>query len=202
MGSGLFRPRPHARLPGLGDGTVAEADRSPGIRPQPTLWRRLDALARSAFPVASTVILMILSHAPVGGSVLLPAVAVASVFFWSLFRPAAMPPPAVFMIGLLLDLLGWLPVGVGILVLLLVHGFCVRWRLTLTRQGFLLIWFVFLAFAVAAAGLMWAATALLTFQWLPLKTAMFQAIFTAALYPALAIPLARAHHTVADPEQA
>ena len=37
----------------------------------------------------------------------------ACVYFWSLFRPAAMPPPVVFLIGVLLDLLGYLPLGVG-----------------------------------------------------------------------------------------
>lgn len=148
---------------------------------------------------------MLLSNAPFGvldQPVMLPAVTVASVFFWSLFRPASMPPPAVFLIGLLLDLMGWLPVGDGVITLLLVHGLSVRWRRVLVRQGFLTIWIAFLGFAAAAAALIWAIAALLAFRLLPLGPAIFQAVLTAALYPALAILFARAHSTVADPARA
>ena len=83
---------------------------------------------------------MLLTETPLGiaeQAALLPAVTLACVYFWSLFRPAAMPPPVVFLIGVLLDLLGYLPLGVGALTLLAVHGLAVRWRRVLTRQGFL-----------------------------------------------------------------
>ena len=184
---------------------MVEVDRAPGIRPRPTLARRLDMLARRCFPVACTVALMLLSNAPLGvpdQPVMLPAVTVASVFFWSLFRPASMPPPAVFLIGLLLDLMGWLPVGDGVITLLLVHGVCLRWRRVLVRQGFLMIWIAFLGFAAASAALIWAIAALLAFRLLPPGPAIFQAVLTAALYPALAILFARAHGTIADPGRA
>ena len=184
---------------------MVEVDRAPGIRPRPTLARRLDMLARRCFPVACTVALMLFSNAPLGvpdQPVMLPAVTVASVFFWSLFRPASMPPPAVFLIGLLLDLMGWLPVGDGVITLLLVHGVCLRWRRVLVRQGFLMIWIAFLGFAAASAALIWAIAALLAFRLLPPGPAIFQAVLTAALYPALAILFARAHGTIADPGRA
>jgi rod shape-determining protein MreD len=181
---------------------MAEADRSPGIRPRPTFGRRLDGLSRQAFPVAATVVLMLLSNAPLGSPVLLPAVAITSVFFWSIYRPAAMPPPAVFVLGLLLDLLGWLPIGVSAVNLLLVHAFCLRWRRTLARQGFTLVWLAFIPFAIISSALIWAFTSVLTFRLLPIGPALFQAVFTSALYPAIAIPCTVAHRTVADPERA
>ena len=140
---------------------VTDVDRSPGIRLRPTIRRRLDAAARQGFPIGSTLVLMLFGNAPLGGPALLPAVTITSVFFWSLYRPGAMPPPAVFLLGLLLDLLGWLPVGDGVVVLLLIHGFCVRWRRGLARQGFLVVWLVFLGFSVVAAALIWAIAALL-----------------------------------------
>jgi len=184
---------------------MVEVDRAPGIRPRPTLARRLDVVARRCFPVSCTVALMLLANAPLGvpdQPVMLPAVTVASVFFWSLFRPASMPPPAVFSIGLLLDLMGWLPVGDGVITLLLVHGLCLRWRRTLVRQGFLMVWIAFLGFAAGSAALIWAIAALLAFQLLPPEPAIFQAVLTGALYPVLAITFARAHRTVADPARA
>ena len=104
---------------------MAPPDQTPGIRPRATLGRRLDIAARHTFPAGSTIVLMLLTGTPFGfaeQAVLLPAVALACVYFWSLVRPAATPPPVVFLIGLLFDLLGYLPLGVGPLTLLVVHG--------------------------------------------------------------------------------
>ena len=184
---------------------MARSDQTPGIRPRATLGRRLDIAARHAFPASCTLLLMLLTLTPLGiadQAALLPAVTLACVYFWSLHRPVAMPPPVVFMIGLLFDLLGYLPLGVGVLSLLFVHGVALRWRGTLTGRGFLTAWLAFAAVAACAALLGWALTALLSFRLLPVGPALFQAVLTIALYPALAIVFNGAHRTVADPERA
>src|SRR5487761_2561629 len=141
---------------------------APGIRPRPSLWRRLDAIARASFPLTCTVLLMLL------------AIAIISVYFWSLFRPPAIPPLAVFLLGLLLDLLGWLPLGTGPFCLLAVLAFCQRWRRGLANQGFLLVWLVFAGFATAAAVVLWGFASLLTLRLMPAGPAAFQALLTAA----------------------
>jgi rod shape-determining protein MreD len=137
-----------------------------------------------------------------GQAMLLPVVAIASIYFWSLCRPAAMPSPLVFLIGLLLDLLGYLPLGIGVLILLVTHGLVVHWRPVLTRQSLCVLWLVFAGFGIGAAALCWAMTALLSLRLLPLGPALFQALLAAALYPALAMLLLQAHRTIADPERA
>lgn len=184
---------------------MAAADTTPGIRPRVTLARRLDIVARQAFPTGCTVLLMLLVQARLGfagQAALLPAVTLICVFVWSLFRPVAMPPPVVFVIGLLLDLWGYLPLGVGPLTLLAVHGLVLRWRRMLTPRGFLSVWLAFAAFSVGTAGLSWLLTAALSFQLLPLGPVLFEALLAVALYPALAVLFIRAHRTVADPERA
>jgi rod shape-determining protein MreD len=130
------------------------------------------------------------------------ALVLGCVFFWSLFRPASLPPLLVFGLGVLADLLGYGPIGVGVLTLLIVHGLAMRWRRALSRQGFLMVWLVFAAIAAAAAALQWALTSLLTFQLLPVGPAVFQSALSAGLYPLLAVVLARAHATVAEPARA
>jgi len=148
---------------------------------------------------------MLLTEAPFGivdQAWLLPAVALASVWFWSLYRPAAMAPPVVFAIGLLLDLLDWLPVGTGVLTLLITHGIALRWRRFLGAHGFALGWLAFAIVAAGAAGFDWVATAVLTWQLVPPYAMLFQAALTAGLYPALAILFARAHRSIANPERA
>ena len=108
---------------------MAHIHQQPGIPASASLGRRLDICARSGFPACITVLLMLLTMAPLGfagQAMLLPAVALCCVFFWSVFRPDAMPPPVVFLIGLLLDLLGYFPLGVGVFTLLALHGFAMR----------------------------------------------------------------------------
>ena len=175
--------------------------RHPGIRPRLTIGRWLDHAARTGFPATCTVAAMLLTQAPFGipgQAVALPAVALACIWFWSLFRPAAMPPPAVFAIGVLLDLLGYLPLGVGVLTLLVTHGIALRLRRFLGQQGFAVTWLAFLPVAAGAALLSWGLVSVLTLTLLPPGLAVFQGTFTGALYPVLAIPLAWAHRSVAE----
>jgi rod shape-determining protein MreD len=180
-------------------------DRLPGIRPRESIGRRLDMTARWAFPATTTAVLLLAVAAPFGvpgQAELQAALAVGCVFFWSLFRPASMLPVVVFMIGLLADLLGYAPPGVGVLSLLLVHGLAVRWRRVLTRQGFFLVWLAFAGVGAGAALLQWALTAALTWRLLSPAPALFQGLVAAGLYPALATLLTRAHQSLAAPEQA
>jgi rod shape-determining protein MreD len=182
-----------------------EIDRTPGIRPSPSLWRRVDTLGRQSVPAAATAMGMLLAAAPLGlpgQAELLPAFVLASVFFWSVFRPAAMPPPIIFALGLLADLLGFAPVGVRVLILLLVHGLAVGGRRRLANQPFLLVWLLFAAVAAGAAALEWACDSMLLLRVLPLQPAIFEFVLTAALYPPLAALLTQAHRGIAAWERA
>ncbi len=180
-------------------------ERTPGIRPRPTLRRQLDVIARRIFPGATTALALLVLAGPLGvpgQAELQGAAALGCVFFWSLFRPASMPPSLVFMLGVLADLLGYGPIGIGVLILLIAHGLAMLWRRDLARHSFLMVWLAFIAVAAGAAALQWALTSLLTFRLLPAAPALFQAALSAGLYPLLAVVLARAHSTVAEPGRA
>ena len=180
-------------------------DKLPGIRPRESLGRRLDMAARWSFPATTTALLLLVAAMPLGvpGQAEVQAsVALACVFFWSLFRPAAMLPAVVFLLGLLADLLGYAPPGVSVLSLLLAHGLALRWRRVLTRQGFLVVWLAFVSVGAGAAALQWALTSALIWRLLPPGPALFQAMVAAGLYPALATLLTRAHQSLAAPERA
>jgi rod shape-determining protein MreD len=180
-------------------------EKKPGIRPLPTLWHMLDVASRHAFPQVLTALVLVLLSAPIGlpgQAQMQPAWALASVFFWSLFRPASLPAGAVFLLGLLLDLLAQGPIGVGVLILLLAHGLALRLRRGLTRQGFAAVWLVFMGFAAGAAFLEWALVSLLTWRALPPWPAIFECGLAAGAYPALAMLLTGAHRSLAAPERA
>jgi rod shape-determining protein MreD len=184
---------------------MAHIDRRPGIRPRASLGRHLDIFARVSFPAGITVVLMLLTQVPLNipeQAALLPAVTLCCVWFWSLFRPDAMPPPIVFLIGVLLDLLGYLPLGVGVFTLLAVHGVVLALRRSLSRRGFGWVWVVFGSVAIAASLLIWIMVMLLSFRLLSPDPAIFTAILTISIYPVLGISFAGAHRSIANPEQA
>jgi len=162
----------------------------------PGLLARLDALARAAVPSVTTALAMILAAAPVGLPSLLPAVGLAGVFFWSLFRPGSMPAPAAFCLGLLQDLLGFAPLGIGVLTLLLTHAAALRVRPSLNKQSFLLVWLAYCGFALLAVGTGYLLQALLAWQVPPSLPAVAQLGLTIGLYPLLAWLMTRAHRAM------
>ncbi len=184
---------------------MALNDRFPGVRPHLTIGRRLDIAWRYAFPATTSFLLMLLSLAHFGlwgQAALLPTVALTCVWFWSLYRPAAMAPPVVFLVGLLLDLLGFLPPGVGPLTMLATHGVALWSRGLVSRRGFIAVWLIFTTVACGIAAMNWALVSLLTLSLMPPGPVLFQAGLAAAMYPAVAIPLMLAHRSIADPDLA
>jgi rod shape-determining protein MreD len=170
----------------------------PPGRPEPPqdLARRIEALLRLAFPLLSTAVVLILSSTPTGLPALAFALAMPSVAFWTVFRPAGMAPPVVFILGLLLDLLTLAPLGVHIIALLALHGAAMRLRFWLARQGFFIVWLCFCLGALGATLLAWGFTALLLLTLPPWPPILHTLLLTAGLYPPLAILLSRAHEVM------
>lgn len=164
-------------------------------RPQPSmgLLRRLDAVARAAFPGISALLLMVLVSTPVGLPSALPAVTLGCVFFWSVFRPGAMGPPLCFLLGLLQDLLGFAPLGIGVLTLLLTHGAVLRLRRFLVRRSFWVVWLVYAGAAAGAAALGFVLQAILAWRLPALAPALVQFALSAGFYPAIAALLTGLH---------
>jgi rod shape-determining protein MreD len=161
--------------------------------PSPGLLRRLEATARALLPGLGAALLMVLAAGPTGLPTLAAAVTLPQVVFWSVFRPGAMSPPVVFLLGLLLDLLSLAPLGTGVLTLLVVHGLAVAWRRFLARQSFLFMWMVFCGFAAGASALGYGLTVGLAFDLAPVQPLLHQAVLAAGLYPVFAYLLGRLH---------
>lgn len=170
--------------------------------PAPGLLRRLDAFARLAFPGFSTAFLMVLAAAPVSLPSPVFAVTLPCVAFWSVFRPAAMMPPIVFLLGLLMDLLTLAPLGSGVLVLLVLQAVALRFRRFLVKQSFLAVWLAFCLAAFGAAALYWGLQSLLSLRLPPMAPALHAALFACGLYPVIALGLTRAHEAMLQAENA
>jgi len=169
--------------------------------PSPSLIRRIEAMARAVLPPFAAALTMIAAAGPTGMPALVPAVVLPQVFFWSVFRPGAMSPPAVFLVGLLLDLLTLAPLGTGVLTLLVVHGLAVAWRRFLARQTFLVAWVFYCGFAAGAAALGYLLTALMSLSLPPVAPMLREAVLTAAIYPFFAFLLGRLHQLMLRAEE-
>jgi rod shape-determining protein MreD len=177
----------------------------PGIQPRSSLWRRLDVLSRRGLPGVLTGLAVLLLSAPFdlpGQAELLPGMVLSSVFFWSVFRPASMPSPVVFLLGLLVDLLGFGPPGVMLLVLLVVHGVGLSGRYGFARIHVLLLWLVFGGVSLGGTILQWGLVSALSLRVMPGSAFVFQWTLGLGVFPVLYVLFAAMSRTIANPDRA
>ena len=153
------------------------------------VWTRLDGTARSLAPFALTVLLIVFGMVPLGVpnfAPIMPALGVIAVFFWLVYRPDLMPAWAVFLIGLVQDLLGGGALGVGVFVLLVVYAALAGQRRYLAQANFFLVWLAFLPVAAGAFVLTWLFNSLIVDALLAPGPAALQYLSTVAFYPGIA----------------
>jgi len=159
------------------------------------ILHRLDVWARNLLPLLLTLAMMIVGMAPLPLPHFLPlgpGLALISVYYWGLHRPGLLPAPAVFAVGVLGDLLGMAPLGVGTLVILLVYGVALSQRRAFLGQPFLVVWWGFMMIAAGAMSVGWIFATLVAGAALDPKPVIFAYLMTVALYPAVADVFARA----------
>jgi len=154
-----------------------------------TFWQRMDRAGRGLAPFAITVMLVLVGLIPVHiprFAPVSPALALAAVFHWSVYRPDLLRPLAVFAVGLLQDLLSGAPVGMNALTFLAVHGLVLTQRRVFLAGTFPLMWFGFgiVVFGVAAA--QWLLYSLLTLSIARIDAAIAGSVMTLLIFPAAA----------------
>lgn len=146
-------------------------------------------------PFLTALLFAFLSVVPLnlpGFAVVMPAFAFMAVFHWTVYRPDLMPLSAVFVVGLLLDLLNGTPfVGMSALVLLLARTAVMSQRKWFANRTFVVVWLGFLVVAVGAYVVLWALVSALHGAPLDLRPFVFQAVLTVACYPVASYVLTR-----------
>lgn len=166
------------------------------------LTQMLDDWARKFAPFAFTVVLALIAvlRIPAPGFVdIAPMLPVVAVYYWSLYRPELLPPVAVFAIGLLVDSLSGIPLGVNALLLLAVCAFVRSQRQLLEPRGFILHWFAFLVVVVLFEGLRWALMSILGGALVSIGPPAYRAGLATTLYPFLSWVLLKVHHAFLKP---
>jgi rod shape-determining protein MreD len=164
------------------------------VNPAVSHW--FDVWGRRSTPVLTTLALVLLSLIPFsipGLPMVAPAGPLIAVFYWSVYRPDLLPAVAVFLIGIVQDVLTGSPLGVSSLVYLFVFGATLSQRRALLGKPFVLAWAVLLVIGVGAGAIAWLFNSVLLVQLVPAKPLLFQTIATIALFPCFAWGLVRVH---------
>ena len=147
-------------------------------------------------PFVTTLFFVMISVLPLrvpGFSAVAPSFALMAVYHWTIYRAELLPASAVFIVGLLLDLLSGTPyVGTSALSLLLARTTLMGQRRFLVDRFFPVLWAGFLLTAVAVIAFEWALVSLLHGAPLGTRPFIFEAVLTVATFPVGSYILARA----------
>jgi rod shape-determining protein MreD len=164
------------------------------IKHQITEWLRLAA------PAFVCLLLLLISiapwrpfDAPLGGSLV-----AASIFYWTIYQPEAMPPWMAALVGLASDLLGLSPFGLSMLIAIVVCGSAQFWREQLADASFFVVWLAFAATSLATFFFAWALAALILEQWPDPWPIALQNVVNVALYPVLTLLCGRLQRALSD----
>lgn len=163
----------------------------------PTVLQQLDAFARRLLPLGITLALVLLETMPLLGSIAVtPALSLLSLYYWAVYRPDLMPPVAVFCVGLLIDTVSGVVLGVNALVLLLVYGAVLSQRRWLFGKSLNAVWLGFLFAALGYGVLSWGMQSVLHKALLDASLVAVQLSITAAIFPGVSWLLRRAQRQV------
>ena len=164
----------------------------------PSLPRVNSGLAR-LLPLATTVLAAIISILPVrvpGYAALTPAFTLMAVYHWTIYRPDLLPPLGLFAIGLAQDLLTGAPVGAGALVLLIARAAVLRYRRYFINRTFPFVWTGFTLLGGGALIGLWALHCLMQFSLFDLRSTVFRAVLTVAIFPVASFALGRSQRAL------
>ena len=132
-------------------------------------------------------------HIP-GLGIIAPWFPLMAVYHWAIYRPELLPAYAVFIIGVLEDILTGLPIGANALIFLLVYGGVLSQRRFFTGKPFYILWLGFGLVAGVAASTNWLIVSIWNAAILLPNALLYQFLTTVGLYPLLAWVFLRWQH--------
>jgi len=165
------------------------------------VWHRTDLLSRRLTPFLLTLMLLILGlvpfHVP-GLSRVMPLLPLVGVYHWAVYSSENFPAVAVFVIGVIQDILSGVSLGSFTLVFLLVYGLVLSQKRYLSGKSFGVVW---LGFIIAALGVwltVWVLTSSSGMGVVEPMAAVVQYLLTIACYPIIAWFLLRWQRAVLE----
>jgi rod shape-determining protein MreD len=153
---------------------------------KPLILSREDHFPTTLVPFLTLLFLVLLTTMPVripGYAAVTPPFALMAVYHWTLYRPALLPALALFLGGLVFDLLAGIPLGLTPLLFLLVRSILMGQRRFFVARLFPFVWAGFALVAAGSLALQWALASLLHASLLDPRSALLQWVLTVAMFP-------------------
>ena len=153
------------------------------------VWQKVDQKVKETIPFLFTFILVLISIIPIrvpGYPEIAPVFPLISIYHWAIYRPTLLPLWAVFILGILYDLLSGVPLGLYILVFLSVYGIVVSQRRFIIGKSFLIYWMGYGAVALGAAFESWLVASIWYLSFLNLESILFQFSISFGIFPIVA----------------
>jgi rod shape-determining protein MreD len=166
---------------------------------RPTATQRIDLWLRQSTPMALTAVLAVLSVVTIGipgYSAVVPGYTAMATFYWAVYRPDLQPASALFLIGILQDILTGTPLGLTAVSLLIIHALALSQRQALVTKPFLLAWLGFVAIQLPISVLAWGMMSALAFRFIGPEPAVFQYLVTVLGFPFVAWLFVRVHRHI------
>ena len=122
-----------------------------------------------------------------------PPFLLMAVFYWTIFRPALLVTPIVFILGLLMDIVSGWPPGVSALLLVCVQWVTLAQRKFFMGQSFMTVWWGYFLISIIVGLLQWAVFSLFALDWLPVMPVVAGVVLGGLLFPFAALPLYLVH---------
>ena len=162
-------------------------------------------LVRSLLPLLTALLAVVLDLLPIPSSAphsLFPFMTVCVFAYWTLVAPELMTPLATFVVGLVLDAAGGLPLGLTAFALLIARSALLTGERFLAAQPFPVLWGCFVLVALAVELVRWLVACLYWERVLAVEPVLFQTCLTVATYPVVSAVLSRLHQHVILPAHA
>jgi len=158
------------------------------------MLQRFDGFLRNQIPFVLTLLLLLLAMVPshaAGLTRIGPMLALIAVYYWAIYRPDLIGYGAVFIIGVVQDLLTGTPPGVAALALLLTHAVVISQYRFFNARSFAVTWWAFTLVAAGAMVVKWLAVSLVYGTLVDASAAFYSYLMTVAIYPVVGWLLAR-----------
>lgn len=126
-----------------------------------------------------------------------------ALFYWSYNRPSFIPYIMSFALGIMMDAVEGIPIGVNGLLFLLIHWFVVDQRTFLSAQSFYVIWLGFTLLMLAYAVVQFLFFSLINLEFMFSPTLWLSVFFSIGLFPAVYVVLHFIHRIISyepDPD--
>ena len=164
------------------------------VAPAPQL---LDSPVARLLPIATTVLATIISiqpaHIPAAAA---PAFVLMAVYHWTIYRPDLLPPLALFLVGIVQDLLAGVPPGATAFVLLLTRAVVLRHRRHFANRQFPFVWAGFTMLTGGVMLFLWALHCSLDGVMVDFRGTVFWAVLTISVFPITSFLLGRTQRTL------